>query len=159
MSNNPYESGDAVLVPATLRPRRPALVWITQLILGFIVLLHLYVLGVMAISLPKILASAVSQFDLLYAISFSIAQLVLASILFVGLAKGRKWSWYAGILFAVLVMVFVFYTRAHPSAQTPPTPANQLLGAAIGEFIVTILIVVYPLRMYFSKKVRSFLVT
>jgi hypothetical protein len=159
MEENPYKSSDIVLEQAAKVVRRPFLVWLTQSILGVIILFQAYILGVIAFSLPKILTSSVSNSDLFYAISLSAAQLVLACMLFIGLVKARKWAWYASVLFAIFIMVCVFYSRAHPSPQATPIPPNQLLGAAVAEFVITILIVVYPLRMYFSKKVRAFLVS
>jgi hypothetical protein len=133
------------------------LIYVTQALLAIAIVLQVYALIMGLLALPRALASSLPWSSLLLAFSATSAILVLASMLFHGLARARRWAWHGGVAFAVLLLVMVFYSRANPAVPPSEIPANQLFGAAIGELLITVLVVLYPIRMYFSKKVRLFL--
>jgi hypothetical protein len=144
----------------TKRPSRPFLVWVTQVLLVFLLIPQTIGLVGSVFFISKIIASPLPgwQIALLFVVNASFV--VLAITLFVGLVKARRWAWHGSVVFAILFMVLIFYTRAHPSTgpiPTIPIPANQLWGAAIGELLVTVLVILYPFRMFYSRRVRTFL--
>ena len=137
------------------RPSRPILVITTQVLLGLVILLQIYAVITGMIALAR--GSSVSPGQVVLAYSATALVLGLAVILSVGLARARRWAWHGSVLFALLVLVLVFYSRAHPSVPRSGIPDDQLLGAAAAELMVTLLVVLYPIRVYFSKKFRAFL--
>lgn len=138
--------------------RRPALVWLTQ------VLLVVFCLAMAAGALLGMAAvlsrSNVPGWRVAVGLAIALSELALPAWLFYGLAYRRRWAWHGGIAFSVLLLVITLWSRAHPAPGPLPQfeiKPNQMLGAAIGELTVTALLVLYPIRMFFSSKVRAFL--
>jgi hypothetical protein len=109
----------------------------------------------------RLVSSDVSVSGWRLAAAFAIAALEIAlpSWLFFGMAYRRRWAWHGGIVFSVLLLALALWSRAHPVAGPLPEveiPPEQMLGAAVGELIMTVLLVLYPLRMFYSSKVRAF---
>ncbi len=55
----------------------------------------------------------------------------------------------------------VLYSRVRPSSGPLPLVTiqpNELFGAAVAELVITVFLLYYPVRIYFSKKVRKFLI-
>ena len=140
-------------------PRRPFLVWVTQLILVAVVLTTLFSLLRIALALPALINSGASVPRLTLALLWPLTMLSAFTTLFIGLVRRKRWAWYCSTAFALLILFVTFHGRiSPPSGPLPllPIAPNQMLGAAVGEAVVTILVVLYPLRMYFSDKVRTF---
>lgn len=158
---NPYQTPDAELTAGEVplqKPKRPLLVWFTQfLLLAIVIFFAFRILGALLL-LPKAAPSSGNLPDFLTFILSTLIKLGVAAALFLGLAKAKKWSWYGGIAFAVMLLVVTLYTGANPSQDAEQFSPNELGGAAAAQLITTFLVAIYPVRMYFSKGVRRFLV-
>ena len=140
-------------------PRRPFLIWVTQIILIAVMLAVLFALQRIILALPGLVNSGAPLPRLVLILLWPLTMLVVFIALFVGLARRKRWAWYCGIAFALLILFVIFHSRiSPPSGPIPllPIAPNQMLGAAVGEAVVTIFAVLYPLRIYFSDKVRIF---
>jgi hypothetical protein len=163
MTHDPYAAPTTNLsdpVPAdAARVRRPALVWFTQALLLFFCLAAAAGLLVGLIGLIS-RGNTVSTGRVAFGFVFTGAVGVLLGWLFYGFAYRRRWAWHGGVVFSLLFGVFVIWSRAHPVAGPIPLmeiKPNQMLGAAVAELVTTALLVLYPFRMFFSRKVRAFL--
>jgi len=142
------------------KPSRPFLVWVTQVLLVFLLIPQTIGLVGSVLLIPRIMASPLPGWQIALLFLANVSFVILATALFIGLVKARRWAWHGSVVFAILFMVFVFYTRAYPATgpiPQIPIPSNQLLGAAIGELLVTVLVILYPFRMFYSRRVRAFL--
>jgi hypothetical protein len=141
------------------RLRRPLLIWLTQiLVFLFASLFALFLISTL-VALPQLVDTYLSALCAIVA-SVAIHSLIVAGLvsLLVGLVRRRRWAWTCSIAFAACLPVLVIASRLHPSGPIPilPVPPKQLLGAAAGDLVPMVLLVAYPLALFFSRKVRRF---
>ena len=141
-------------------PKRPPLIWFTQLLVFAFALLFLLFLGATLLALPQILAFYRSAPWLIYA-TLSIQAVLLASLvaLSIGLVRRRRWAWPSSVVFAVLLLAFIVASRLR-AANGPipilPIPPEQLFGSAVADVVIFASLVIYPLRLFFSRRVKLF---
>jgi cell division protein FtsW (lipid II flippase) len=137
------------------KEKRPALVWTTQILAA--VLFALNAIGILSllVNLPVLFETA--GLELAISLLVRVALGVFLYMVVWGLVEPKEWARPLSIVFAALIPVLLVASRAFRSS--PPAfeiADDELLGAAVAESIIVILVVVYPLRMYFSKSVRRF---
>lgn len=87
---------------------------------------------------------------------FSAIQFALPASILYGLTCRRRWSWHSAIAFAVLLLAVVVESRMYSTPVFEIKP-KQTIGAAVADVVITFPLVLYPVRLFFSRKVRTFL--
>jgi hypothetical protein len=141
-------------------PRRPPLIWFTQLLVILFATLFLFFIVATFFALPQLLATYRNAPGLIYAAA-SVQAILLAGLitLSLGLVRRRRWAWWGSIVFAVLLLALVVASRLRPEGEPIPIlpiPPQQLFGAAVGDVVLFVALVAYPLRLFFSRTVRIF---
>lgn len=137
----------------------PLLVWFTLLLVFVFSVFLIFSLVVHLLTVPTLIARGASLWQIAAVLAIQILLVSALVALFFGLVKRRHWAWPSSIVFATMVLALFFVSRIWPVNGPLPILSiapEQMLGAAIGEIVITILIVLYPLRLYFSRKVRAF---
>jgi len=144
-----------------IHTKRPVLILVTQLFVG------LWIAGLLFLLLtdlfkaaPFALAQGFPIWRIFLSIWFFALPLGLLVALFVGLVKRRRWTWLGSIAFALLFLALVVALRIWPP-QGSPLPIflvapQQHFGAAIADVTITVLLVLFPICLFFSTKVRAF---
>jgi len=148
-------------VLANLRKaKRPALVWITQVLIALLLIVLGLGIGSAAFALPNVLAAGAPVFRVVVYFSLQLCVIALLATLFIGLVRRRRWAWLGSIVFAALLLALLVQSRIWPPPSGPfpilPIAPEQQLGAAVGEAVITLLALLYPFRLYFSRTVRAF---
>ena len=146
--------------PNFKKPKRPALVLVTQVLIAL--LLSVLGLGISSagFALPNVLAAGVPVIRVILYFSLQLCVIALLTTLFVGLVRRRRWAWLGSVVFAALLLALLVQSRIWPPPSGPfpilPIAPEQQFGAAVGEAIITLLAILYPFRLYFSRTVRAF---
>jgi len=145
----PYQSD-------VLRPKRPALIWITQILALLVATATIFVAFETAVAWLTDLRSGITVIQFLRALLIQVFVGGMALLLFGGLVKPRGWARWGSVIFAICL--FVLYAVAkHQLAAKPDTfTPSEAVGAGIAEIILVFALALYPTRLYFSKKVRKF---
>jgi hypothetical protein len=140
--------------------KRPASVWLTQILLIIFALLQLGIIVLNLVTLrgrigegPSILRVAV-----VFSIIFCFVLLHLVS--FWGLVKRRMYGKWLGLASLLLIWGLIVYTKLFPATGPYKTyeydNAAQLAGAFLALALIHALFLILILRLAFSKKVNQF---
>ena len=142
------------------KPKRPPIIWFTQILLALVLSLAFYLLLFELLFFRHFLSLGVPPWRLFTGLSVDVVLVGFASALFFGIDHRRRWAWRGSILFASILfacfMASCIWPTNGPLPMLPIAP-NELLGTVVGEIAVTILLLAYPLRLFFSSRVREFL--
>ena len=140
--------------------KRPFLIWVTQILVALVCAIFIAISILITFKvIPQLLANGFSAWRIALGSAIQATCITSLVLLFMGLVKRRRWAWYGSIVFALLLLVLFIHSNLYPpDGPIPllPIASNQMLGAVIGEAMITLLVVIYPIRLFFSHKVRAF---
>jgi hypothetical protein len=134
------------------RGKRPVLIWFTQAVTLALAMASL--LGAL-IEVTRLLNSF-DEAALAETIAIMISQLlaaVVSLLLCVGLIKPHPWSRWGAIVFSAALLVAAIAYQQYPGQDTSLTTRAR---GNFGDGLINLLLIIYPFRLYFSKKVRAF---
>jgi uncharacterized membrane protein (DUF485 family) len=144
-----------------LRRKRPAIIWLTQVLLVFYVgIISLALVTTLLAALPSISSTLRSVLATLVGLLMSLVLAGPAAVLFYGLARRRTWAWRGSIAFmACFVLLMVISQLVRPKGPLPEIEIapNERFGAHLAQITIPILLGLYVFRLYFSPKMRAFL--
>jgi hypothetical protein len=152
MSETPYAPPKATVADPAESPRRPAVIWVTQVLALLVAALALYsdirwLLG--NISVAPVLLVRLALQTLLGA---------LAIVAFVGLIKPARWARLPSVIFALCISGLVYLGSYNDAQVLLRSPGERLIPGMVGMVLV-LAFVLYPLRLCFGKAARSFFET
>ena len=148
------------VLPNFMKPKRPALIWVTQVLIALLLIVLGLGVSSAVFALPNVFAAGVPVIRVVAYFSLQVCVIALLTTLFVGLVRRRRWAWLGSIVFAALLLALLIQSRIWPPSSGPfpilPIAPEQQRGAAVGEAVITLLALLYPFRLYFSRAVRAF---
>jgi hypothetical protein len=135
--------------------RRPGLVWVTQILL-------VWYIGILVFAIVVVVRNPHTQSSgstlAWRMMEFPGSLIVLLGLLFHGLVRARRWSWYGGVAFAVLTLVLnVVPMFFKPLNEVHHFNQMQQLVVLSIDILWSCLLAVYLLAFFLSQKVRRFL--
>ena len=140
-------------------PKRPLLVWFTQLLVLFLAAVFALFLTSVGVAFQQLSAKGVAMRSILIEVGVHVVLLVFFVALFIGQVRRSRWAWAGSVLFAAGVVGLVIRYRFWPSGE--PMPILPMIpsppgGPGPADIVVAVLLLVYPLRLFFSRDVRQF---
>jgi hypothetical protein len=156
MSSSSYQApqDDLVAHKTVVLTRRPVLIWFTQALILLFLAVSIVVAVLGLVDAPTALSESSARFVGLLLLQICVITGLI--LLFIGLARRRKWARLGAVVFAAVVLFTFIASRFTTSGPYFFISPEERLGAAVAEITVTLFVFIYPFRLYFSKRVRAF---
>jgi hypothetical protein len=141
------------------RAPRPLLIWFTQTLVILLAAVFLSFVVVAITALPQLSAQGIEPTSIVASLAVHVLLAMLLGVLSIGLARRRRWAWPASIVFGLGLMVFVLSPQIWPNAIAIAVPVGRpdfMVRSIPAEIAIFLALAFYPLRLFFSRKVRAF---